>query len=90
MNQNPGFVYCDAGNGIMAKYFDAHVVELGKKNPDLGELAGTADKCKADPIEVLLAVYRDAATSQARKAMNFLERELEKILTDEYEKAKCP
>jgi hypothetical protein len=28
---NPGHVYCDAGNGIMAKYFDAHVVELRKK-----------------------------------------------------------
>jgi hypothetical protein len=82
---NPGFVYCDAGNGIMAKYFDAHVVELGKKNSHLGDLADAANKSKADPIEVLLAFYRDEATPEAREAMNFLERELEKILTDEYE-----
>jgi hypothetical protein len=82
---NPGFVYCDAKNDIMAKYFDAHVQELTKKNRWMSELIYTSDEKKSDPIEVVLAVYRDEDTPQARETMNFLERELQKILTDEYE-----
>ena len=82
---HPGFVYCDAGNGIMALYFDRHVSELTKKSSHLGELVGTNDDKKADPFEVLLAYYRDDPSPQAREALKFLERELQQILEDEYE-----
>ena len=51
----------------------------------MGELVGTNDDKKADPFEVLLAVYRDDPSAEAREALKFLERELQQILEDEYE-----
>ena len=75
---SPGYVYCDAGNGIMARIIDDRTPAHHKANPRLENLS--SDKSKADLVEVVLYWYRNNLKSNARDGLEYLERCIEREL----------
>ena len=78
----PGFMYCDAGNGTMAKVYNARHAEVIKLSPWM-DYIGEAEK-RGDIIEAVLGKYRDDLPKTCQPLL-YLEHLIEISLRTEFE-----
>ena len=75
---SPGYVYCDAGNGIYARLVDERIGAICEHNRKVEHLC--TDMAKGDLLEVVLYQYRYNSTPRIHQALVYLQRLIESAL----------